>query len=186
MIPIVMIFSTDPDGYIAKKDGSLVYSCKSDFAYFKEITTEPNSAVVMGRKTYESIGSPLPDRFNIVLTNNPDFMFDPELEDELDNCSKQTSIRGVLELCEKLHIQKLFVIGGAEIYKQFEELASELIITQYHTISECSDLGGIFYLPNLTKFSLKLIDNNSNKTYTDIDIKTKQEINYSIFYYKRD
>lgn len=124
MIPINMIWLSDNQGYIGYKNELLV-TIKNDMNRFKKLTTgNGNNAVVMGRNTFESIGSkPLPNRLNIVLSKRL------KLETSDSNVRFANSIREVLELCEYHQLDELWVIGGTEIYEQFEELSSKF----YHT-----------------------------------------------------
>lgn len=86
------------------KDNKLIWHVPGDLKRFKELTS--GHTVLMGRKTFESIGKPLPNRRNIILTRNPDFK--PE------GCLVYSNLLEVLEL----YHNDLFVIGGEEIYKQ--------------------------------------------------------------------
>jgi len=86
------------------KDNKLIWHVPGDLKRFKELTS--GHTVLMGRKTFESIGKPLPNRRNIILTRNPDFK--PE------GCLVYSNLSEVLEL----YHNDLFVIGGEEIYTQ--------------------------------------------------------------------
>lgn len=145
MIPINMIWLSDNQGYIGYNN-ELLINIKNDMNRFKKLTTgKGNNAVVMGRKTFESIGSkPLPNRLNIVLSKSSFFQFKKELGEELLNCVKAMSIREVIEICEQHEIDELWVIGGAEVYQQFEELASKC----YQTFVDTN------LLPDEVKYSL--------------------------------
>ncbi len=94
------------------KDKELVRHYPEDFKYFKEKTT--GHAIIMGQKTYESIGKPLPNRRNIVLTQT----------DELDNIECFHSIPDLMENLGKTvsEDEEVFVIWGAYVYKQFLDL----------------------------------------------------------------
>lgn len=152
---IKMIWSTDPNGYIG--DGkNLVHICKQDLRNFKKLTIgSSNNAVVMGRRTYESIGSkPLPYRLNIVLSKNENFGFNLELGDELEDCHLSRNILDVLNTCEEHNIDTLWVIGGKEIYEQFIELSNELVITNFNQHGNIEPEKAIQFLPDLTQFEL--------------------------------
>lgn len=161
---IKMIWSTDPNGYIGT-DKNLIHTCKHDLRNFKELTTgSSNNAIVMGRVTYESIGSkPLPNRLNIVLSKNENFKFDLELGEQLMNCHLSRNILDVLNTCEEHNINTLWVIGGKEIYEQFIELSNELVITNFDQYGDIEPEKGIQFLPDLSQFELyrseKIIDN---------------------------
>lgn len=95
-----------------------------DLNYFKTLTT--GKTVLMGRKTYESIGKPLPNRRNIILTHNPAFKADGvEVIHHLDEA---------LSLCKTL--DESFIIGGGQIYKAFLPYTDRLYLTLVDLIIE--------------------------------------------------
>lgn len=152
---IKMIWSTDPNGYIG--DGNnLIFHSKEDLKLFKRLTTgNGNNAVVMGRRTFESLGSkPLPNRLNIVLSKDESFGFDLELGDMLMDLHLSRSIRDVLLTCEEHNIEELWVIGGKEIYEQFIELSNELVITNFDQYGNIKPDRAIQFLPDLSQFEL--------------------------------
>lgn len=91
-----------------------------DLAYFKEVTS--HYTILMGRKTYESIGRPLPNRRNIILTRNQNFSA-PGVE-------VLHTFKEALALCTSL--DEVFIIGGGEIYKAFMPYADRLYLTLIH------------------------------------------------------
>lgn len=114
-------------------DNTIPWKLSSDLKRFKEITT--NSAVVMGRKTYESIGRPLPNRVNIVVTSQGD----SPIERKGD---KLWFIKGIyclshMDIKDQIINQgnkKLYAIGGHQIYKEFIPNCQELHITTVNTV----------------------------------------------------
>lgn len=126
MIDIKMIWSTDPNGYIGHNN-ELLFKDKQDLANFKKLTIgEGFNCVVMGRKTFESIGSkPLPNRLNVVLTKDRNYYPD---EDVLI----LHSVREVLQYCEQEGFDTLWVIGGEKIYEQFLELSNDLYVSHFN------------------------------------------------------
>lgn len=95
-----------------------------DLKYFKEVTT--GHPVIMGRKTFESIGYPLPNRRNIVLTRDHTFTH--------EDVEVLHSFEEALELCCSL--SNSFIIGGGEIYKAFLPYADHLYLTLIDEIIE--------------------------------------------------
>jgi len=88
-------------------DNKLLWHLPEDLKNFKKLTL--NSTVVMGRKTFESIGKPLPKRLNVILTKDKDF--------KVENCLVLNRVEDVVRnFAEE---PQVFVIGGGEIYKQF-------------------------------------------------------------------
>lgn len=110
---ISLIVAMDKNGLIGR-DNQLPWNLPSDLKYFKEVTS--GGIVVMGRKTYESIGRPLPNRDNIILTRDRDY--------KADGC---IVVHGVEEINHQ--DKEVFVIGGNEIFKLFLDQASKLYIT---------------------------------------------------------
>jgi dihydrofolate reductase len=109
--------------YVLGKDNQLLWKLSDDMKMFRALTT--GNTVIMGRKTFESMGKALPNRQNIIVSRNPAY--------QAENCIVVTSLQNALMEAEKLQ-QKTFVIGGGEIYKQSIDSASELIITHVHCI----------------------------------------------------
>lgn len=99
------------------KDNKLPWHLPSDMLHFKQTTT--NHVVIMGRKTYESIGKPLPNRTNVVITRNTDFA-DPRV----------ITYNSVGRALRRLrNVKDIFVIGGSEIYKAFMPYTNKLYLT---------------------------------------------------------
>ena len=102
------------------KENNLPWNIGDDLKRFKELTS--NNIIVMGRKTYESIGRPLPNRRNIVLSNNTDL--------KIENVEIVNSSQKVLDLYNKnIGEEDLYVIGGAYIYALFLDNCEYLNIT---------------------------------------------------------
>lgn len=96
-------------------NGNLLWRIPDDLKRFKKLTV--NKSVIMGRKTYASIGEPLPERQNIVLTRNNQFA--------AHNCTICDSIESALNKADS----DVFIIGGGEIYEQTLCLANRLYLT---------------------------------------------------------
>lgn len=179
MISIKLIWSTDPNDYIGYKD-NLIWSCKKDFNHFSSVTTGfKNNAIVMGRKTHESIGSILPNRLNIILTKDKSYQLNQNDPNITDACICH-SIREVIEHCEQHNINILWVIGGKEIYEQFIELADEVVVTHYDQYTPLlKDLTQ--FTPDLSDFTEYLSD-----TYTDIDKQTGYKLTFTVSFKRRN
>ncbi len=100
-------------------DNKMLWHIKEDFRHFKETTM--GHVLIMGRKTFESIGKPLPGRKTIILSRS--FVFDHE------DCFIVSSIDEAIALAHKMKAQKVFIAGGGEIYRQCLPMASELILS---------------------------------------------------------
>jgi dihydrofolate reductase len=102
------------------RNNQLPWHLPADLKHFKNITS--GHAILMGRKTFESIGRPLPQRTNIVLTRNERY--------QADGCLIAKTLEEAVALTPP-H-QDLFIIGGAEIYKQYLPQVQKLYLTLIH------------------------------------------------------
>ncbi len=98
-------------------NNSLLWHITEDLRYFRQTTS--GHAVVMGRKTYDSIGRPLPNRHNVVITRQ---------DIEIEGCSVVHSLEQALELLAAE--EEIFIIGGGEIYSAALPLADKLYLTR--------------------------------------------------------
>src|SRR5690606_34915750 len=103
-------------------DNQMPWHLPNDFKYFKAKTMD--HSIVMGRKTFESIGKALPGRRNIVISRQPQFR-----AEEVDVAN---SIDAVMNYCRDE--KEIFIIGGAEIFKQSLHLADEVLFTMLHSV----------------------------------------------------
>lgn len=116
---IIGIAAVDRQGAIGK-GGKLPWHYSADMKFFRETTT--GHAVVMGRKTWLTLGKPLKNRLNIVLSR------DPSIEPQ-ESLIVLSDVDSVLSLNESLTTD-LFVIGGAQVYEAFLPRIEEWIITE--------------------------------------------------------
>ena len=117
---MTLILVMDNDCAIGK-NGDLLYRLPEDMKHFRETTK--NSTVIMGRKTYESFPKrPLPDRENIVLSRN---------SKKIDGARVFSDIKSLLKYADSLE-NRVFVIGGGEIYKQLLPYCDEALITRVY------------------------------------------------------
>ena len=117
---IIMIAACSSNKVIGK-DNALLWKVPGDLKRFKEITT--GHVVVMGRKTYESIGKPLPNRQNVIITRNPEY--------KVDGC-EVISNASIAEVVDKYNKEDIYIIGGGEIYNQFLNIADVIELTFLH------------------------------------------------------
>lgn len=101
------------------KDNKLLWHLPKDLKHFKEITT--GGTVIMGRKTYDSVGRPLPNRRNIIITRQ---------QIEIPGCEVVNSVDAALDLCR--NEAEVFIVGGAEIYKLSMPLTDKIFLTIVH------------------------------------------------------
>lgn len=117
---ISLMLAMDENRLIGR-DNQLPWYLPADLQYFKKVTM--GHPIVMGRKTFESIGRVLPGRENIVVTRNAEF--------KAEDVTVLHSIDDVKKLADSSE-QELFVIGGAEIFKEILPVTDRLYITEIH------------------------------------------------------
>lgn len=125
MIDLAVIVAAAENGVIGRNN-ALPWHLPEDLRYFKRVTL--GKPIVMGRKTFESIGRPLPGRTNIVITRQPEYSAKgvkvvSSLDEALELAADVALIDGVSEL---------MVIGGAEIYRAALPRARRLYLTEVH------------------------------------------------------
>ncbi|MDZ7623284.1 MAG: dihydrofolate reductase [Ignavibacteriaceae bacterium] len=118
---IVIIAAIARNGVIGRSNGEMPWHVKEEFQHFKKTTL--GSAVIMGRKTFETLGKPLKDRKNIIVTGNRDFIAE---FDEIKICH---SLGESIDYCKSEKYEKAFIIGGGQIYKQSMLIADEMILS---------------------------------------------------------
>ncbi|WP_240724749.1 dihydrofolate reductase [Onishia niordana] len=141
VVPVAMIAAMSRNRVIGV-DNQLPWYLPEDLKFFKVMTQ--GKPLVMGRKTFESIGRPLPGRRNIVVTRDPDFEHPGvsvchDLVSALDLADQQAIIDGV---------EEIMVMGGAQIYAQALPYASRLYLTEVDITLE-----GDAFFPELEKAS---------------------------------
>lgn len=118
--PIIIISAIGAQNRAIGYRNKLLWHIPEDMKFFRENTT--GHVIVMGRKTFDSIGRPLPNRGNIVITRSGDF--------KVDGVHVAKSPDEALEFArQNLPDKKIFIIGGGEIYRQFIDQADELLLT---------------------------------------------------------
>lgn len=105
------------------KNGCIPWEIEGEKRRFRELTT--GNVVVMGRRTYEEIGQPLPDRTTIVVSSKKKF--------ESENCFSVGSLREALQLAGE---RKVFISGGAALYKEALPMADVLYLTEIDAVVE--------------------------------------------------
>ena len=105
---------------IIGKNNELVWPLPEDLKHFKELTT--GHTIIMGRKTYESLGKPLPNRKHIIFSQNPDFKVHEE------NVQVVHSLLEIQDLIEGK--EEAFVIGGAMIYNFLMPYVKKMYVTE--------------------------------------------------------
>jgi dihydrofolate reductase len=127
---LTSIVAIDRNGAIGCRN-ALPWNLKSDMAFFR--TSTMGHSVIMGRKTYESIGKPLPGRKNIVLSHNG------LLFDSTPNCQLGLSVSECLARAQLNRSREIFVIGGAATYTEFAPLVDRYLVTMVDHIVPDAD-----------------------------------------------
>jgi dihydrofolate reductase len=128
--PLTLVAAMDENNAIGK-DGALPWRIPEDLARFKALTL--GHCLLMGRKTYDSIGRPLPGRTTIVVTRQRDWAAP-------DGVQVVHSVADGIELAATLQPERpLMVVGGAEMYGATLDLASRLELTHVHTKVDGAD-----------------------------------------------
>lgn len=119
MTTLTILVARARNGVIGR-DNQLPWHLPEDLGFFKRTTM--GAPIIMGRKTHESIGRPLPGRRNIVVTRDATKTF--------DGCEMATSIAGALALAAKDDAPEAFLIGGTQLYAEGIAYADTLVITE--------------------------------------------------------
>ena len=133
-----MIAAVAENGVIGK-DNDLAWSLPDDMKYF--MNTTKGHYIVLGRKNYDSLPPkfrPLPDRTNVVITRQSDL--------QLEGAHIVNTLEEAFEFCKKNNQEKIFVIGGGQIYKLALPYADTLYITEVH-----HSFDGDTYFPEFDK-----------------------------------
>ncbi len=157
MSEIIMVVAIAENGVIGR-DGKLPWHLPSDLKHFKKTTM--GYPLVMGRKTYESIGRPLPGRDNIVLTRDRSRHF--------PGCLTMYSLQEALAYCDTQ--EKVFVIGGADIFDLAFPHTDTIIVTALKR-----EVEGDVYFPAIDRNLYRVADR----------VEYNEEEPYSIIRYER-
>jgi dihydrofolate reductase len=120
---ISIIVAVSENGVIGK-DNQLLWRLSDDLKQFKKLTT--GHCIIMGRKTFESIGKPLPNRTSIIISRQKDFL--------VENCHVVNSLQKAVELANLLQQnQEVFIIGGGNVYEQALGISTKMYLTEVLT-----------------------------------------------------
>lgn len=144
------------------KDNQLLWYISEDLQFFKKLTL--GGTVIMGRKTYESIGRPLPKRRNIVITRTEGYL--------ADGAEIVHSLEEALSIAES--DEKVFIIGGGEIYRQAISFADMLYITKVDRTYDADT-----FFPDIEYSQWKEVDR------VDFERGATYEYPFSFFTYKK-
>ena len=145
---IISLVVAASENNVIGKNNQLLWHLPKDMKFFKNVTWA--MPVVMGRKTFESMGSkPLSGRKNIVITRKSDW--------KADGVAVVNSVDAAIALAHELNYKEIFVIGGGEIYMIAFQKANKIYMTRVH-----ADLEGDTYFPVIGKNDWTLVSNVDN------------------------
>jgi len=156
-----IIVAMDRNRVIGKGD-TLPWHISSDLKNFKKITM--GKPIVMGRKTHESIGRPLPGRENIILTRDENY--------SSESCTVLHSMDDIFEHCKD--VEEVMITGGSEIYKLSLKQATRLYLTEVHT-----EIEGDTFFPEFDRDKWKEVSREDHKS------DEKNEFDYSFVLLER-
>lgn len=122
----ISLIAACSENRIIGKSGKIPWHLPDDFRRFKERTL--GHVIIMGRKTHESIGRPLPGRTNIVITR--------DATKEIPGCLLAASLEEALAKAQSIESEEIFVIGGGQIYAEALPKAERLYLTVIHAIMD--------------------------------------------------
>ncbi len=123
MLKILVAFD---ENRVIGKNNALIWHLPADLKRFKALTT--GQVIIMGRKTYESIGRPLPNRTTVVISRQQDL--------KIEGVILAHSVEEAILKAKSISRDDIFIVGGAEIYQLSLPLADQILVTQLHDIFE--------------------------------------------------
>jgi dihydrofolate reductase len=157
--PKISIFVALSENHVIGVKGGLPWYIPDDFKRMKEVTM--GHAIIMGRKTYESIGRVLPKRVNIIISRDPLY--------KVDGGIVCPSLAEALLEARKHEKKEIFIFGGGQIFEQAMPIADKLYLTIVHKVIE-----GDTYFPDYSMFTKKVYEkkgtsNGFNYTFLEIE-----------------
>lgn len=132
----ISLISAVAENGVIGLNNDMPWHLPDDFAFFKRKTS--HHPIIMGRKSLEALGKPLPNRTNIIITRNPDFA--------AEGVTVVHTLEDAIATAQAINQTEIFVIGGAEIYKLALPIATTLYLTEIHQAFE-----GDTYFPTFDK-----------------------------------
>lgn len=147
------------------KDNDLIWHLPADLKHFKSLTM--GHPMIMGRKTFEAIGKPLPGRTSIIITSQKNY--------QAEGCLVVHSLEEAIAKGKGLDTEQVSIIGGANVYKQALPLADIVYLTRVHASFE-----GDAYFPELPDDAWQVVeqehhepDEKNKYSYTFLTLKRK-------------
>ena len=158
---LALIVATDEAGLIGK-DNDLPWRLSADLQYFRRITM--GKPIIMGRKTHESIGRPLPGRDNIIITSDKQY--------QAEDCIVTYSVAETLQACQDA--EEVMIMGGSSLYEQCLHMVDIIYLTQVH-----ATLAGDTWFPEWNKDEWRCVSEEKHSA------DDNNEYPYSFMVYQR-
>jgi dihydrofolate reductase len=123
---VLKILVAFDENRVIGKNNALIWHIPADLKRFKALTT--GHVIIMGRKTFESIGRPLPNRTTVVISRQQDL--------KIEGVILAHSVEEAILKAKSISRDDIFIVGGAEIYQLSLPLADQILVTQLHDIFE--------------------------------------------------
>jgi len=162
LIKILVAFD---ENRVIGKNNTLIWHLPADLQRFKALTT--GHVIIMGRKTYESIGKPLPNRTTIVITRQAEF--------NSEGIITVHSLGEAILKAKSISREDIYIVGGAEIYQLSLAHADQILVTQLHDIFD-----GDAYFPEIPMDAWEIVERE--KGVTD----EKNKFQYSFLTYQKN
>jgi dihydrofolate reductase len=161
----IILIAAVSENFALGKDNDLLWDIPEDLRQF-QIKTHGH-VIIMGRKTFESIGKPLKNRINIIITSDEKY--------QCPGIYVANSVESAIKIAKKLEKEdKIFVIGGGEIYKQMIDLADKIFLTIVHKNYPKADT----FFPKINSKKWKEIERSDEK-------KSKNGLKYTFVNYDK-
>jgi len=146
--PLISIIVAHSNNMVIGRANSLPWRLPDDLKRFKRLTS--GHPIIMGRKTYQSINKPLPDRANIVVTHDANL--------EIPGCIMAHSINEAINKAKEIDKEEIFIIGGAKIYAESLSQVNRLYVTQVDI-----DVEGDAFFPEYSNLFTKKLSKESRE-----------------------
>ena len=161
--PKISLIAAISDNNVIGRDNKLPWHISTDLQRFKKLTL--NHPIIMGRKTFGSIGKPLPKRTNIIITRDKDY--------KVEGAIVVHSIKEAIETAQKSEHGKeeIFIIGGGQIFKEAIAFADKLYLTIVHVT-----IDGDAYFPDYSAFKKVTFQENGEGDgyyYSFVDLEAE-------------
>lgn len=164
--PLITLIVAASQNDVIGKDNDLPWHLPRDLQYFKKVTT--GCPIIMGRKTYESIGKALPNRLNIVVTRNDHYA--------LDDAEVVNNLPAAIDLAREQQpdAREIHLIGGATI---FTEVLSQSLADKLYLNRVLADFDGDTFLPEIDWSQWQLTE----KTHHEADEKNAHAMDFEVY-----